>query len=86
MKKEGGKNVKAQISKGYELALYKPITAGKLAAFEKLYEQALKKFQHDKDKTCEMIGFLNEHNNPETAALVVVANAMLNLDEIVTKN
>ena len=33
-----------------------------------------------------MIGLMNEHNNPETAALVVVANAMLNLDEVITKN
>lgn len=86
MKKEGGKDVKSQISKGYELALYKPISAPKLTAFEKLYEQALLKFKQDKDKTCEMIGFINEHNNPETAALVVVANAMLNLDEMITKN
>ena len=29
---------------------------------------------------------MDEHNNPETAALIVVANAMLNLDELVTKN
>ena len=86
MKKEGGKDVKSQISKGYEMAMYKPISASKLTAFEKLYEQALHKFKKDKDKTCEMIGFMNEHNNPETAALVVVANAMLNLDEVITKN
>ena len=32
-----------------------------------------------------MIGLNNEHNNPETAALVVVCNAILNLDEVVTK-
>jgi hypothetical protein len=33
-----------------------------------------------------MIGVSDDHNNPETAALVVVANAMLNLDEWVNKN
>jgi hypothetical protein len=34
-----------------------------------------------------MIGEVNpQHTNPETAALVVVANAMFNLDEAVTKN
>jgi hypothetical protein len=27
----------------------------------------------------------NEHNNPVTAAMVVVCNAILNLDEVVTK-
>ena len=40
----------------------------------------------DANKTCEMIGLQDEHNNPETAALVVVANAILNLDELITKN
>ena len=29
-----------------------------------------------------MIGVMDEHNNPETAALVVVANAMMNMDEV----
>jgi hypothetical protein len=33
-----------------------------------------------------MIGENNQHNNPETAALVVVANALLNLDEAITRN
>ena len=42
--------------------------------------------KNDKDKTCGMIGEMNEHNNPETAALVVVANAMMNMDELITKN
>jgi len=86
MKKEGGNSVPQQISKGYELAMYKTITLSKLKVLEKLYAEALQKFRNDKNKTCEMIGLINEHNNPETAALVVVANAMLNLDEVITKN
>lgn len=86
MKKEGGKNVRQQISEGYEIAMYKPISPSKLMVLENLYSEALQKFRNNKDKTCEMIGFINEHNNPETAALVVVANAMLNLDEVITKN
>jgi hypothetical protein len=45
----------------------------------------LEKFNSDKDKVCEMIGVNDEHNNPETAALIVVTNAILNLDEVVTK-
>ncbi|MBS1668748.1 MAG: DUF1553 domain-containing protein [Bacteroidetes bacterium] len=86
MQKEGGPNVEKQIAKGYELALYKPITEKKLAALKSLYDEAYAKMQADKDKTCEIIGEMNEHNNPETAALVVVANAMLNMDELITKN
>jgi hypothetical protein len=86
MQKLSPGNVQQQISKGYEQALYKPMAEGKLQAMMKLYNTALQKYRNDQDKTCEMIGVMDEHNNPETAALVVVANAMLNLDELITKN
>jgi hypothetical protein len=79
-------NPQQQIQKGYEQAMYKPISAAKLQVLMKLYGNALQTYKNDKNKTCEMIGVMDEHNNPETAALVVVANAMLNLDELVTKN
>ena len=85
-KEEGKNNVRARISKGYEIALMKPISNAKLETLEKLYQTALQKFKMDKDKTCEMVGVNDEHNNPETAALVVVTNAILNLDEVVTRN
>ena len=81
-----GKDVKQQISKGYEMALYKSISPDKLSVLMKLHDESLQKFKKDKDKTCEMIGVDDEHNNPETAAMVVVANAILNLDEVITKN
>lgn len=86
MQEAADKNVRSQISKGYEIAMNKTIMPSKLDVLEKLYKDALLHFKMDKDKTCEMIGIMDEHNNPETAALVVVANAMLNLDEFITKN
>lgn len=88
MQKEakGKKVVDDWIFKGYEVMMYKPITAAKLEALRELYIQAYAKLKEDEEKTCEMIGVADEHNNPETAALVVVANAMLNLDEVITKN
>jgi len=86
MQKLGGAQIKDQISKGYQMAFFKQIPAAKLNILSNLYNEALVSFKKDKDKTCEMIGQMNEHNNPETAALVVVANAMMNLDEMVTKN
>jgi hypothetical protein len=86
MQEGGSKDIREQIKKGYALALYKPITNAKLDALEKLYREAFAKLKNDPDKACEMIGMMDEHNNPETAALVVVANAMLNLDELITKN
>ena len=51
-----------------------------------LYHAAFDQFKNDADKTCEMLGGINKEVNTETAALTVVANAILNLDEVVTKN
>lgn len=86
MQAEGGSEVKQQIAKGYEIALHKPISKEKLAVFEKLYTNALKKFQADCTKAEEIAGALPEKQNPSTAALVVVAGAMMNTDEFITKN
>jgi Protein of unknown function (DUF1549)/Protein of unknown function (DUF1553)/Planctomycete cytochrome C len=85
MKETGGKEVTKQIQKGYEAMMYKPVSEKRMAALVELYNKAIDKFKKDKDAACEMIGVMDEHNNPETAALVVVANAMLNLDEWVNK-
>jgi hypothetical protein len=80
------KDVPAQIKKGFQLATMHDIDANSLKALLNLYNTALNKLKKDEEKTCELIGAPNEHNNPETAALTVIANALLNLDEVVTKN
>jgi hypothetical protein len=86
MRKEAGTKIQDQISRGYQLMLYKTIPPAKLQVFEDLYKKAFDEFRTDTALTSEMIGMNDENNNPETAALVVVANAMLNLDEVVMKN
>jgi hypothetical protein len=86
MQKEGGQQLQQQISKGYQLATYKSIAPATLNTLVKLYNEALPKFKANKEKTCSMVGVMDEHNNPETASLIVVANAMLNMDELITKN
>ncbi|HTE23754.1 DUF1553 domain-containing protein [Flavitalea sp.] len=86
MQKEGGTTTGEQISHGYHLALNKKITPAALTVMVRLYNESLENFRKDADRTCEMVGMMDHHNNPETAALVVVANAILNLDELITKN
>jgi hypothetical protein len=81
-----GNNAADQISKGYSLAMYKPISTEKRKAFEKLYATALKQFRNDSGKMCETTGNKKENQHPETAALIVVAEALLNTDELITKN
>jgi hypothetical protein len=86
MKKETGNNIKQQIAKGYEWMMYKPLSAAKQQVFLDLYTKAVNEFKKDTAQTSEMVGFNKEHTNPSDAALVVVANAMLNLDEVIMKN
>jgi hypothetical protein len=86
MKKEGGADVKKQIAKGYELMLYKSLPETKLKVFADLYTEALNEFKADASKASEMMGLKGETTDSSTAALVVVANAMMNLDEVVMKN
>lgn len=86
MQAEAGSDVKKQIAKGYEIAMYKNITPAKQAVFEKLYRDAFTKFVNDKEKMKMMSGNNPQKQNAATAALVVVAGAMMNLDEFITKN
>jgi hypothetical protein len=86
MQAAGGGDAKAQIKTGFRLATMHDIDENSLQAFLNLYNKAFDRFKKNTGKTCELIGGKNEHNSPETAALAVVANAMLNLDEVVTKN
>jgi hypothetical protein len=70
----------------FEKASGRPIDERSRASLEYLYRVALERFRKDRDDTCEMVGLQDANNNPETAALVVVANAILNLDEVLTKS
>lgn len=86
LQKETGNSAEEQIKRGYELATGHFISEKSFAVLMELYKKGLEKFKNDKERACEIIGVNDKHNNPETAALVVVANAILNLDEVVTKN
>lgn len=86
IQKEAGNSVTKQISTGYKLATNHAINDRQIKALKNLYNAAYNKFKNDPVKTCEMIGEMRNDTNAETAALTVVANAILNLDEVVTKN
>lgn len=86
MKKEGGANVEQQVAKGYATMMFRKIPEPKLRVFVNLYQAAVKEFEADKNSVAEMVGNAKDHDTPEDAALVVVANAMLNLDEVLMKN
>lgn len=87
MEKEGGSDIRSQVSKGYEMMLFKKIPPHTLDVFVNLYKQALDDYKKDNSAA---IAFTkadgNHEKNAEEAALKLVANAMLNIDEVITKN
>jgi hypothetical protein len=86
LQSEAGSDVKRQIAKGYELATFHPISNRSLNTFLNLYNVALNRYKNDMEKACQLIGWKAKEFRPETAALIVVTNALLNLDEVVMKN
>jgi hypothetical protein len=80
-------NAQQLIGAAYERATGHTIPGEKLASLLNLYQRALQKFTRSKEHACEMAGGnSNKYNTAATAALVVVTNAVLNLDEVITKN
>lgn len=73
MIEKGGKNISRNIEVGYALAMGTPISAEKRIVFEGLYKQALNKSKGTEDAK-------------HTEALNLVANAILNMDEFITKS
>ncbi|MCH5599255.1 DUF1553 domain-containing protein [Niabella ginsengisoli] len=85
MNKMAGNDVKSQIQKGYQAMLYKPIAPGKLETLMGLYNTSLQSFSKGSSDVQEILGS-KENADPKMAAMVVVANAMLNLDEWLNKS
>ncbi|MEO5595123.1 MAG: DUF1553 domain-containing protein [Chitinophagaceae bacterium] len=87
LEKAFAKNPKQQITVVYERAAGHAIEAPALATLMKLYGTALEKFNGSAANACEMAGgYSDKEDTAATAALVVVINTILNLDEVITKN
>ncbi len=84
MQQSAGNDVRKQISWGYQSAVYFPIDEKKLNALENLYTKAVAEYRQHPEEAMALTG--EEDTPPEQAAMVLVANAMLNLDDLITKN
>jgi hypothetical protein len=74
---------KEQIRTGYKSILIRDISDQKLTVLEGLYEEALREYNGDKAAATKLAAEKNA--TPELAAMTIVANALLNLDEVITK-
>lgn len=75
------------IAFGYEKALYLQIPPAKLEALKELYQYAKDGFDANSEDMEDFLTFSEDTGkSPTLAALMVVANAILNLDEFLTKS
>lgn len=72
------------ISKGYQKATFSKITPEKLEALKELYEESLSEFATNEVISGNFFA-LKEQPSTQLAALTVVANAIMNLDEFLSK-
>ncbi len=86
MNESGGGEITKKIAKGYELMMYKPITETKLNALIDLYNKSFAKFTNDIKGASQIEGRIDQKGNVQSASLVMVAGAMLNIDEWLNKN
>jgi hypothetical protein len=84
MREEGGNDVAEQLSKGYELALARPLSEGKKASLLKYYNKTKADYEAKPEEAQKVAAHFTDAG-PEEAALVLAANVILNLDEFVTK-
>jgi len=80
---KAGKTTEERISSGYQAALFHTISEQKLTAFTSLYSTALDEFKQNKKASLQISK--QENSQPDLAAMTIVANAILNLDEFLTK-
>lgn len=82
MMAEGAKP-EEQIRAGYKMLLIRDMPESKVAIFRRLYDDALKHYSEDGEDTRLLTAA--EDATPQFAAMTVVANAMMNLDEVIMK-
>jgi len=87
MKNQYPNDPQKAIAYGYEKALYIPIPPAKLEALQELYKYAEEGFSTNREDMDDFLIFsVDTEKSPSLAALMVVANAILNLDEFLTKS
>jgi len=81
----GKANLDQSISYGYQKMMLAPISKPKLEALKELHKEALTAYESSPSELKNFFGWEEKSVDTEQAAMTVVANAMLNLDEFITK-
>ena len=79
-------DVEKSIADAYQRALFSEIETGSLQALKELYENSLAEFNGNEKAAELFLHFEEDRPTPELGALTIVANAIMNLDEFLTKS
>ncbi len=87
LKSEAGETVADEINLGYRLTVARPPSSSELRKVSEFYGRQLEAYQHDNAAAYQTIGAKagTVPDAAQTAALTMVANVLLNMDEAVTK-
>lgn len=80
---ESGKTTEDGIRMGYSAVVFHPISKKKLESLRSLYLMAYAEYSKNRQASLQLLK--EEKFQPELAAMTIVANAILNLDEVLTK-
>ncbi len=81
MQREGGPTLDAQLNRGYFLMTGRTLPPKKEAVLQTLYRDALTRYRNEPVNRTNWVA----NESPERAALAIVANIMLNMDEFIVK-
>jgi hypothetical protein len=79
-------NTSDKITEAYKQMMYKPISMERLAALTKLYDISVKTYDSTGRGNFALVDSHDKQQRAHRSALVVVANALMNMDEWITKN
>ncbi len=79
-------DVDAQLEAGYRMLIFKAPSQEKLLLLKKLYDEALLHYQQVRMLSSTEVVSTKDTLPAETYAMRLVANALLNLDEVINKN
>jgi hypothetical protein len=80
-----GSDLDESIGKGYEKATQSIIKGETLTVLKELYQTSLAEFENNMEAARDLLHFEDVDSSAELAALTVVASAIMNLDEFLTK-
>jgi hypothetical protein len=87
LQSEGGQTIADQINFGYRLTVARPPSSSELNKVSEFYARQLKAYQDNNAAAYQTIGAKagSVPDAPQLAALTMVSNALLNMDEALTK-